>query len=144
MPRPEIDLVALKVSRNELLLVEAKSYLDSYGVYYEAVCTENDQNSYRYSLVTKELFRNVVTKRLKEEYVRHGLIYPDTRVNNALAAGNIHSGNESALAEHFSEPERGWMLFTPSMIKKKIRDLSGKGYEDNLITVTAKLTLRNE
>jgi hypothetical protein len=33
LPTPEIDMIALNLDRNELLLVEAKSFLDSHGIY---------------------------------------------------------------------------------------------------------------
>lgn len=141
MPRPEIDIVALNVEQNELLLVEVKSYLDSYGVYYEAVCTSTDELSNRYKLFTNNIFRDVVTQRLREQYLEKGLIKSDTKIKYALAAGNIHSGNEVSIDKYFGK--RGWKLFTPKMIKDKIRELARKGYEDNLATVTAKLILRD-
>ena len=34
MPRPEIDIVAFRAKGNELLMIEAKSYIDSQGVYF--------------------------------------------------------------------------------------------------------------
>ena len=141
MPRPEIDIVAINVEQNELLLVEVKSYLDSYGVYYEAVCTSTDELSNRYKLFTNNIFRDIVTQRLREQYLEKGLIKSDTKINYGLAAGNIHSGNEVSIDKYFGK--RGWKLFTPKMIKDKIRELARKGYEDNLATVTAKLILRD-
>ena len=57
MPTPEIDLVALDVKEDELLLVEVKSLLDSYGVYFEAVSDEKDKVAERYRLFTNRKFR---------------------------------------------------------------------------------------
>ena len=145
MPRPEIDLVALNAKNNELLLIEVKSFLDSYGVYSEAITDEKDVFSKRYRLFTGSIFREVVTKRLREEYLKQGLINENTKINYALAAGNIHSSaDESRIREYFSKPERGWKLFSPKDIKEKVKELAKKGWEDNLVTITAKLILRDE
>jgi len=81
MPRPEIDIVALNVEENELLLIEVKSYLDSYGVYFEAVSDEDDHLAYRYRLFTDRKFREVVTKRLHEQYLTQGLIKESTTMH---------------------------------------------------------------
>jgi len=141
MPRPEIDLVALNVKENELLLIEVKSLLDSYGVYFEAVSDEKDELAKRYRLFTNSNFRNIVTKRLREEYLKQGLINENTKINYALAAGNIHSSKDEAkIRGYFSKQKEKWILFSPKQIKDKIKGLSKKGWEDNLIIMTAKLT----
>jgi len=141
MPRPEIDLVALNVKENELLLIEVKSLLDSYGVWYEAVSGEDPKVAKRYRLFTDSKFRDIVTITLREQYLEQGLINENTKINYALAAGNIHSpAEESKISDYFSQ--RGWKLFSPAKIKERIRELSGKGWEDNLVTMTAKLILR--
>jgi hypothetical protein len=143
MPRPEIDLVALNVKENELLLVEVKSFLDSQGVYWEVVCDEKNEYpaAKRYRLFTDKKFRTVVTKRLHQEYLTHGLINEKTKINYALAAGKFHSErDEGKIREHFSRRGRGWKLFTPTDIKNRIREFAERGWEDNLITITAKLT----
>ena len=142
MPGPEIDLVAYKTESNELLLVEVKSFLDSYGVYFEAVSDPEDWLAKRYRLFTDNVFREIVTKRLQEEYLRQGLINTKTKINYALAAGNIHSSqDELKIGEYFSK--NGWKLFSPNMIKAKIKELANKGWEDNPITITAKLIMRD-
>jgi len=143
MPTPEIDLVAFNVKENELLLIEVKSFLDSQGVYFDVVCDEKGkyENSKYYKLFTNKRFRNVITKRLSEEYLKQGLINEKTKVNFALAAGKIHSGDESKIYDYFSK--RGWKLFSPKNIKEKVRELSEKSWEDNLVTITAKLILRD-
>jgi len=141
MPRPEIDLVALNVKENELLLIEAKSLLDSYGVYFEAVSDEKDELAKRYRLFTNSKFRDILTKRLREEYLKQGLINENTKINYALAAGHIHSAaDESKIRDYFSQ--QGWKLFSPKEIKEKIVELSEKGWENNLATMTAKLILK--
>jgi len=141
MPTPEIDLVALNAKKNELLLVEAKSLLGSYGVYYEAVADAKDKLADRYRLFTNSRFREIVTRVLREDYLERGLINGKTKINYALAAGNIHSGNESSIAKYFSD--NGWKLFTPEQIKEKVRQLSvNKAWSDDSIIMTAKLILK--
>jgi hypothetical protein len=143
MPRPEIDIVALNVRKNELLLLEVKSFLDSpYGVnYYEIIGEDKDAEKYdRYKLLTNDKFRNIITSQLKKEYIDKGLILGNIHIKYGLAAGHIHSGHEDPLSKYFSK--RGWILITPAQIKETLRKFAGKGYEDDLVTVTAKLIMR--
>jgi hypothetical protein len=133
MPRPEIDLVALNVRGNELLLVEVKSLLDSYGVWFESVSGEDPNPKYRkwFRLFNDNRFREIVTKRLREEYLNQGLINENTKINYALAAGKIHSSaDESKIREYFSKQEEGWILFSPKDIKDKGRGIKGEGFTD--------------
>lgn len=140
MPRPEIDIVALKVREDELLLVEAKSYLDSPGVRYADVTGANSVWAKRYRLFTDDTFRRIVTERITEEFLERGLISREIRINYALAAGNVYSNDESKIRDYFLE--RGWIFISPSEIKDTIRKLAEKGWEDNLITIAAKLLSR--
>ena len=140
LPRPEIDLVALNVEENELLLIEAKSLLDSRGVRFDGVSGNNTRLAKRYRLFTDDRFRKIVTDKLRQEYLKKGLINENTRINYALAAGNIYANDEPKISEYFEE--RGWKLFSPEKIKDVIKKLSEKGWEDNLVTITAKLILK--
>lgn len=141
LPRPEIDLVAFKISQNEMLLIEVKSLLDSYGVRYEAVSGDDKKYAKRYRLFTDSTFREVVTKALNKQYLEQGLINKETKINYALAAGNIHSEvDEAKIREYFSKTGRGWKLFSPKDVKTSIRSFAERGWEDNLVTMTAKLT----
>lgn len=148
MPRPEIDLVALNVKENELLLVEVKSFLDSPGVYFVDVIGEGGEKSWgfkRYRLFANSRFREVVTKRLKEAFLEKGLIDENTTINYALAAGNIHSSKDEAkIRDYFSKQKGKWILFSPEDIKEKVKELATKGWEDNLVTITAKLILKGK
>lgn len=142
MPRPEIDIVALNMKKNELLLVEVKSYLDSPGVWYKAVAGEDkDYYNKRYRLFNDDKFRRIVTECLFEQFWGQGLINRRTKTNYALVAGKIYPGAEPLLEEYFAN--NGWILFTPSKIKQKMRELASKGWEDNIATMTAKLLLRD-
>jgi hypothetical protein len=143
MPRPEIDLVAFNMKKNELLLIEVKSFLDSPGVYFVDVIGEEGPESWgykRYRLFSDSKFRQIVTERLKEEFLEKSLISEKTKVNYALAAGNIHSSeDEKRIREYFLKQKEKWILFSPKQIKDKIKELANKGWEDNLVTMTAKL-----
>jgi len=140
MPTPEIDLVAFNTRRNELLLVEVKSYLDSYGVWLEAVNGKDVDAAARYKLFTNPTFRRIVTDRLVEDYLNLGLVKKGAKIGHALAAGNIHAGNEAAIASYFKQ--QGWKLFTPEEIKSFVKRLVSKPWSDDLITMTAKLAMR--
>ncbi|MEW6425917.1 MAG: hypothetical protein AB1523_14480 [Bacillota bacterium] len=141
MPRPEIDLVALNVKENELLLIEAKSFLDSPGVRFNDVSGGNPKGVRRYRLFTEKEYRDIVTQNLREDYFKKGLINESTKINYALAAGKIYSNDEQKIKNYFSQNR--WKLFTPGEIKNKIKELSKKGWEDNLVTMTAKLILKS-
>lgn len=140
MPRPEIDLVALNMRDNILLLVEVKSFLDSQGVRYSGV-SRHEGFSGRYKLFTSPVYQQIVSDRLREQYLQQGLISEETMINYALAAGNIYSGEEDKIREHFIS--KGWILISPIEIKQKIKLLAQKGWEDNEITITAKLIMRD-
>ena len=62
MPTPEIDIVAFNMKKNELLLVEVKSLLDSYGVHYQAVSGEDKKDGERYKLFNHNQFREIISR----------------------------------------------------------------------------------
>jgi len=141
MPTPEIDIVAFNMKKNELLLVEVKSLLDSYGVHYEAVSGIDSRDKRGYKLFHWDLYREIITERLCEEYLDQGLINKRTKINYALAAGNIKSQwDEDNIKKYFNDLGRKWLLFSPKDIKGGITNLSRKGWEDNIVVMTAKLT----
>jgi hypothetical protein len=78
MPRAEIDLVALSV-KSDQMIVEVKSLLDRYyGVYIEAFTNPEDRDRNRYKLFTNPKFREIVTRRLRRQYLDQGLINDNT------------------------------------------------------------------
>lgn len=142
MPTPEVDVVALKTDKNELLLMEVKSFLDSPGVKFEGVSGKNKKDAKRYKIFTNESLRKIITERLKQEYLEKGLINKDTTISYALAAGHVYStkknNDELDIRKYFKE--KGWKFISPMEIKDGIKKLGKKGWEDNLVTITAKLT----
>jgi glycerol kinase len=75
---------------------------------------------------------------LRRQYLDQGLINDKTTIRYGLAAGKI----EEEIEEHFSR--NGWVLFTPQDIRETLSSLSEKSWEDNVVTMTAKLLLRDE
>jgi hypothetical protein len=106
-------------------------------VYYEALTDPNDRNYTRYKLLTNGVFRGIVSAKLKQQYLKDGLIEANVNLRYGLAAGNIHQGNEGALKILFSK--KGWVLITPDEIRAFIEKLCARGWEDDLVTITSKL-----
>ena len=69
IPRPEIDLLALHFTRNEVLVFEAKSFLDSPGVKLADLQESHEIPKGRYKLFTCERYRSIVFKRLVEDLI---------------------------------------------------------------------------
>jgi hypothetical protein len=142
-PRPEIDLVALCVEKNELMLIEAKSMLDAQvGLDIQTFTDDKARYKNRYKLFTKLEFREVVTGWFKKEYLVQGLINDDTKIRYGLAVGKIRKRDKKKIEEHFSR--NGWVLFMRQDIKNTLSELSEKSWEDDVVTMTAKLLLRDE
>lgn len=139
-PRPEIDIIALDIKENKIYLLEVKSFLDSPGVYYEAVTVEQEQQEGRYKLLTYENYRNVLWNRLKNDWLDSGHINSETSVSYGLIAGKIHKNREEELEKYFEDKQ--WLFWGPTKIKSKIKQLSSKGYENNAVTIAAKLLTR--
>src|SRR5271156_6630126 len=84
IPRPEIDLLALHFSRNEVLALEAKSFLDSPGVRLTDLQEEHEVPEGRYKLFTSESYRSVVLSRLRQQLIHLGMANSDTKVTLGL------------------------------------------------------------
>ena len=74
IPRPEIDLLALHVNRNEVLALEVKSYLDSPGVKLADLSKEHDTAEGRYKLFTSKKYRSIVLGCLQQQLLNAGAI----------------------------------------------------------------------
>lgn len=142
-PRWELDVVAYKPSENRLLVVECKSYLDSYGVRYNAFRTEEQEGTARYKLFNEEKTWDVVSRRLVLQLREKGLCLPDPAVQLCLAAGNIRNDSDrEKLVELFEE--RGWQLWDEHWLNRQLTDLADSKYENEVAAVVAKLLLRPE
>ena len=80
IPRPEIDLLALNFSKNEVLALEAKSFLDSPGVNLEQLQEEHEVPEGRYKLFTSERYRTVVFSRLLSDLITCGMANSQTKI----------------------------------------------------------------
>ncbi|RKS03061.1 hypothetical protein [Flavobacterium sp. 102] len=139
-PRPEIDIVAYKPTEKTLYLIEAKSFLDSAGVVFEHAIAEQDIQHGRYKLLTSLKYRNVLKNRLKIDWVNQKIIADDTIINFGLIAGKVHKNREAELEENFNA--KGWLFWGPTKIKSRLTMLSAKAYENNAVTIAAKLLTR--
>lgn len=139
-PRPEIDIIAFDVRSNTIFLLEVKSYLDSPGVCYEDIVKEQEQQEGRYKILTSKNYGKVLSERLLRDWKEKGVINADTKVNFGLIAGKIYKNKESELGEYIKS--KGWLFWGPTIIKKKMTALADKDYENNAVTIAAKLLLR--
>lgn len=140
--RPEIDLVGYKPSKNELLIVEAKSYMDSIGVDYQEIDTAYDIPDGRYKLFTCENYRNIVFNKLIAEYVNKGLVCKNPTIVFGLAVGKIKNKTEDDLQALFIK--RNWKLYTPTRIANSILKLSDLAYENDPYVIASKLISRTK
>jgi hypothetical protein len=138
IPRPEIDLVAYNPVSNTLILIEAKSYLNSSGVTIGGLNGTDNKTKDRYRLLNNKTYQNVVTKRLVESFKKNKIIKKDTKVKYALAAGHVQTKSSIAVAKYLET--NGYIYFAPDDIKQTIKNLANRGWDNNIITVTAKLT----
>src|ERR1019366_2937803 len=118
MPRPEIDLLALNFEQNEVLVVEAKSFLDSPGVRVEDLEQQHDIPDGCYKLFTSERYRKTVFKRLLLQLCGNGMANAATTIPLALAAGKVCSNQTAAIQELFLT--RGFIFWSPEEIKEKV------------------------
>jgi len=136
-PRPEIDIIAFDFKNNILYFLEAKSLIDSNGVDCKDVfCNDNEQKG-RYKILTSENYQNIVSKRLHNDWFNKGLINEKTVICFGLIAGKVYKNEEKKLRDYFNEKK--WFFWGPTEIKERIEKLANKGYENNEVTITAKL-----
>jgi hypothetical protein len=140
MPRAEIDLLALDFAKNEVLVVEAKSFLDSPGVRLEELAKEHDIPDGRYKLFTSTRYRTIVFNRLHLQLCKHGMANADTKISLVFAAGNVYKDETAAIQELFLTKD--FVLWSPSDIKDKVTALAKRGYENDPAIITAKILLR--
>jgi hypothetical protein len=62
-------------------------------------------------------------------------------VRYCLVAGKIKSGHESRLDAIFTDNH--WRLITPDALAQGLRKFADRGYEDDIVTMVAKILERN-
>ena len=68
------------------------------------------------------------------------MIGSKTTISFGLIAGKIYRGQEKEMAEYFNK--QGWLFWGPSIIREKMEMLATKGYENNAVTIAAKILTR--
>jgi hypothetical protein len=140
IPRPEIDLLALHFSRNEVLALEAKSFLDSPGVKVAQLQEEHEVPEGRYKLFTSKRYRSIILSRLLQDLVACGMARPDTKISLGLAAGKVYQGQSGPIREFMKKNK--WFFWSPEDIKHKVTVLAERGYENDPAIITAKILMR--
>lgn len=140
-PRWELDVVAYSGRRGELLVVECKSYLDSYGVRSTSFDGPKAEEETRYKLFSDDVLRRVVLARLEAQLVDQGFCPAGTKATLCLAAGKIY-GDPAPLRAIFEK--NGWRLFESGWFVDGLRRLADESYDNSVASVVAKLLLRNE
>ncbi len=140
IPRPEIDLVVFNYKNNEVIAIEAKSYLDSSGVSLKDLEEDHKIPEGRYKLFTCKNYREIVFSKLKSQLLEAKQINNETEISLGLVAGNIHKNQNEEMSLFFKE--KGWLFWGPLDIKERVKELSDKGYENNPYIITAKVLLR--
>lgn len=137
-PRWELDVVGYNAARNEIHVVECKSYLDSPGVNFEHFDPAN-KGSKRYKLFVEPSLRKVVLRRLARQLKEQGLCAPRPKVKLGLAAGKVWKGEKEIQALF---KRRGFIWYGPDWIKERLEELSTTGYDNEVASVVSKLLLR--
>ena len=139
IPRPEIDLLAFHAKKNELLVLEVKSYLDSPGVKLADIEKTHNIAQGRYKLFTSLRYRSIVISRLKEQLIEAGAIKTNTKIILGLVAGKVYGGNSASLKNHMDKIN--CRFYSPETIKDMVQGLAKRGYENNAASITAKILL---
>ena len=141
-PRWELDIVAYSGRRNELLVVECKSYLDSFGVQFRAFDGTDEILAKRFKLFNDETLRDVVFKRLRLQLFEAGLINQNPTIKLVLVCGKIvRQKDRVLLRDHFGKS--GWLIWDAEWLKDKLTSMSQGGYENSTVAVVSKLLLRS-
>jgi hypothetical protein len=140
IPRPEIDLLALRLPHNEVLAMEAKSFLDSPGVRLADLQEKHDVPEGRYKLFTSTRYRSIVFARLHQDLIARGMARKTTRIRFGLAAGKVYQG-QSAPLRAFMDRKK-WVFWSPEDIRIRVKALAETGYEDDPAIITAKILTR--
>ena len=137
LPRPEIDLLAYKPAKHEILALEAKSFLDSPGVNVDDLSVEYDEPTGRYKMFTCTKYRETILSRLAVDLLAAGLAGEDVSVRLGLVAGNVASGRSDEVRSLMAS--KGWFFWSPEEIRTRVVALASEGYENDPAIITAKL-----
>lgn len=139
MPRPEIDILAYRPQNNELLWVECKSYLDSFGVAMLPSGKVGDSSTKReFELFANDNYRKIVSDRLLEQVITDGLCSTTPTLRYCLVAGHIYNDNSrQQIREQFQH--EGWLFYDEIWIRDGLAEIAKMGYENDVAVIVAKL-----
>jgi len=86
-------LVTYNPTKDEITLIEAKSYLNSTGVTIGGLSGTDKKTKDRYRMLNNATYRKIVTARLKADFIKRNIINKTTRIKYALAAGQVQKKN---------------------------------------------------
>ena len=138
-PRWELDVVGYCGAKNEILVMECKSFLDSVGVRHKHLLSPQKPN--RYKLFTEPILRETVLGRLTLQLASAGFCATNPTVRLGMAAGKVHKADHQALDDLFTS--QGWELWTPMKLRSELTALADSGYENTVAAIVTKLLLRN-
>jgi hypothetical protein len=144
-PRWELDVVAYSGSDNILRIVECKSYLDSPGVRLRGVDGSDPKEAKRYKLFADPTLYDVISNRLKIQFVKSGTCPSDARIKLCLACGRIVSESDR-IGLHTLFREKKWDLWDEHWLRDRLEKMAEPdfGYEDQITAIVAKLLLRRK
>lgn len=137
MPRTEIDLLAFDFAQNEVLAIEAKSFLDSQGVMLAALQLTHDVPEGKYKLFTCQRYRTMVLKQLLQDLINNGMANSSTTIRLGLVAGKVYRGQSELVRDFMAQ--NGWFFWSPEDVKKRVKALADQGYENDPAIITAKI-----
>jgi hypothetical protein len=140
IPRPEIDLIAFNFKRNELLVLEVKSFLDSPGVKISDISKKHEVAAGRYKIFTSDKYRLMVLSSLREQLLMAGSINEKTSIRLGLVAGKVYKGQSDTLRSFLESGNH--FFWSPEDIRNKVKALADCAYMNNLAVLTAKILLR--
>lgn len=142
LPRPEIDIVAYSPTRNELLIVETKSYFNSFGVKLSEVSRQHSVPKGTFKLITCKNYRQIVTNGLIREFVNRDLIKSKSvKVRYFLVGGNTYPQNKPESIEKIKNFLEGKKIAYWGIedIRRELAVIADSGYEDDVVTMATKI-----
>lgn len=140
IPRPEIDVLALRFSENTVLALEVKSFLDSPGLKLEQLEVRHEVPEGRYKLFTSERYRSIVLARLHRDLVQSGMANEKTTIRLGLAVGKIYQKRTEAIRDYMISNDM--FFWSPEDIKQRVTRLADRDYENDPAIMVAKVLLR--
>ncbi len=140
IPRPEIDILALRLCDNSVIAVEVKSFLDSPGLKLEELQVRHKVSQGRYKLFTTPDYRRIVLNRLHQDLLNCGMANKSTKVSLGLAVGKVYQGRSEKIREYMAAQQM--FFWAPEDIKCKVTALANRSYENDPAILVAKVLLR--